>query len=100
MTEQTPPPGPHEPDEPTESWTPLPDETSTADDEPTHTGVPGVDAVLAEIDDLDELPLDEHLGAFERAHDALRSALDAAPDTAPETAPDTGPGDPAADEPA
>jgi hypothetical protein len=52
--------------------------------------------VLAEIDDLDELPLDEHLGAFERAHDALRSALDAAPDSAP----DTGPGEPAADEPA
>jgi hypothetical protein len=35
-----------------------------------------VDAVLAEIDDLDELPLDQHLGAFERAHDSLRAALD------------------------
>jgi hypothetical protein len=98
MTEQTPPPGPPEPDEPTESQSPLHDETSTGHEDPTRTGVPAVDAVLAEIDDLDQLPLDEHLGAFERAHDALRSALDAAPDAAGEPAGRAA--DPAADEPA
>ncbi len=47
--------------------------------EPTHTGVPAVDDVLADVDRLDETPLEEHLPAFERAHEALRSALDADP---------------------
>jgi hypothetical protein len=47
--------------------------------EPTRTGVPAVDDVLSEVDQLDERPLDEHLAAFERAHDSLRSALDAEP---------------------
>jgi hypothetical protein len=47
--------------------------------EPTHTGVPAVDEVLAGVDRLDGAPLDEHLAAFERAHDALRSALDTDP---------------------
>lgn len=46
------------------------------------TGVPAVDQVLVDVDRLDDLPLDEHLGAFERAHDSLRSALDAQPDEA------------------
>ena len=31
-----------------------------------------MDDVLAEVDRLDDVPLDEHLAAFERAHDALR----------------------------
>jgi hypothetical protein len=99
MTEQTPPPGPLEPDEPTESGGPFDDETSTGDQAPTRTGIPRVDAVLAEIEDLEGLPLDEHLGAFERAYDALRSALDAAPDPASVEPTDHG-ADPAADEPA
>jgi hypothetical protein len=47
--------------------------------EPTHTGVPAVDEVLADVDRLDGTPLEEHLPAFEKAHDALRSALDADP---------------------
>ena len=47
--------------------------------EPTHTGVPAVDEVLADVDRLDDTPLDEHLAAFERAHTSLRSALDADP---------------------
>jgi hypothetical protein len=72
MTEQTPTPGPDE---------------LAAEDAPMRTGVPSVDGVLSEIDELDELPLDQHLAAFERAHDTLRSALDA-------------PTEPAADEPA
>jgi hypothetical protein len=47
--------------------------------EPVRTGVPSVDRVLDDVDRLDELPLDEHLSAFERAHDALRSELDSEP---------------------
>jgi hypothetical protein len=47
--------------------------------EPTHTGVPAVDEVVADVDRLDGAPLEEHLPAFERAHEALRSALDADP---------------------
>jgi hypothetical protein len=47
---------------------------------PSTTGVPAVDQVLADVDRLDDLPLNEHLGAFERAHDSLRAALDALPD--------------------
>jgi hypothetical protein len=74
MTEQSPQPGP---DEALEAQDPSPsDDVPALGGEPTQTGVPRVDEVLAEIDDLDELPLDEHLGAFERAHDSLRSALD------------------------
>jgi hypothetical protein len=76
MTEQTPTPGPDEigSDE-------------VGEDPPMRTGVPTVDGVLSEIDELDELPLDQHLATYERAHDALRTALDA-------------PTGPAADEPA
>jgi hypothetical protein len=44
---------------------------------PTTTGVAAVDQVLADVDRLDGLPLEEHLGAFERAHESLRAALDA-----------------------
>jgi hypothetical protein len=47
------------------------------------TGLASVDRVLDELDGLDELPLDEHVGAFERAHESLRSALDAPADPAP-----------------
>ncbi len=47
--------------------------------EPLRTGVPAVDEVLAEVDGLDRAPLDEHLPAFERAHESLRAALDADP---------------------
>lgn len=65
MTEQVPPTGIDEPRA------------------PTTTGVPEVDRVLADVDRLDDLPLEEHLGAFERAHDALRSALDARSDEHP-----------------
>jgi hypothetical protein len=47
--------------------------------EATRTGVPAVDRVLADVERLDQAPLEEHLAAFERAHDDLRSALDADP---------------------
>jgi hypothetical protein len=99
MTEQTPQPGPPEPDEPMDSQDPFSDAALIGDEDPPLTGVPQVDAVLDDIGDLDELPLDQHLGAFERAHDALRSALDATPHPAPGD-PRSRRDDPAADEPA
>jgi hypothetical protein len=71
----------------TEQMQPGPDEpedTQPENDSPARTGVPSVDAVLSEIDDLDELPVDQHLATFERAHDTLRSALDATTDPAPD----------------
>ena len=73
MSEQAPPMASEEPDA---------DQSTTGADVggPSTTGVPAVDQVLADVDRLDDLPLDEHLGAFERAHDSLRSALDAQPD--------------------
>lgn len=51
----------------------------SATGEPTWTGVPAVDQVLRDVDDLGGVPLEEHLGRFERAHETLRSALDAEP---------------------
>jgi hypothetical protein len=71
MTDQVP-----EPDQAPEH-DPTVDETGIV--EAAGTGVPAVDGVLADLDTLDERPLDEHLAAFERAHDTLRSALDAGP---------------------
>lgn len=51
---------------------------------PVATGVESVDRVLDELDGLDERPLEEHVGAFERTHEQLRSALDASPDPTPD----------------
>ena len=73
MTEQVPPPGIAELDA---------EASSTRDADlsgPTTTGVAEVDRVLADVDRLDDQPLEEHLGAFERAHESLRAALDASP---------------------
>ncbi len=76
MTEYPPSPAPEDLDEGVRDE----DENSTPEPaEPTNTGVPAVDDVLADVDRLDEAPLEEHLPAFEKAHEALRSALDADP---------------------
>jgi hypothetical protein len=56
-------------------------------DEPTEqvrTGVPRVDAVIEAVEQLEERPIEEHVGAFEAAHDELRRALDA-PEPDPES---------------
>jgi hypothetical protein len=81
MIEQVPPQAPEDVDEDLD-----PDHEDvgqhvvpSASGEPTRTGVPAVDDVLADVDRLDGVPLDEHLAAFERAHESLRSALDADP---------------------
>ncbi|SFC99747.1 hypothetical protein SAMN04487968_11931 [Nocardioides terrae] len=44
--------------------------------ESARTGVPAVDAVLAEVDGAVDLPADDQVAVFERAHDRLRRALD------------------------
>ena len=50
------------------------------DDELT-TGDPRVDEVLASMEALHELPVGEHAGVFESAHERLRAALE--PDRQP-----------------
>jgi hypothetical protein len=82
MTEQPPTSEPEESVDPSATAEPLEEPTEPLDPaigDPTSTGVPAVDEVLRDVDDLDGLPLEEHLGRFERAHETLRSALDADP---------------------
>lgn len=74
MTEQVPPQGP----EPTD--VDARDVAEADGAEPTRTGVPRVDAVLADVERLDDVPLDQHAVRFERANESLRAALDEAPD--------------------
>ena len=67
---------------------PAPDaeaaEEALADDgsatEPASTGHPAVDEVLRSLDGLDGRPVDEHVAAFEEAHERLRRALSNAGD--------------------
>jgi hypothetical protein len=96
MTEQVPPMGLDAPDT---NDSEQDDETAAADlGGPTTTGVAAVDAVLSDVARLDELPVEEHLATFERAHDSLRSALDAPGDEGgsdPDGPDDHQPGDPA-----
>jgi len=70
MTEQEPP---------TSLESPQTMGRASAAEQRPETGVPSVDAVLAEVDRIDALPLEEHLAAFEQAHASLRAALDAHP---------------------
>jgi len=45
-------------------------------EEPVRTGNEAVDRVLESLDALDDVPVDEHVAVFERAHEQLRAALD------------------------
>lgn len=60
---------------------------------PVRTGVPRVDEVLAAVEELEERPIEEHVGVFETAHTQLRRALDADPAT--DVPPGSSPTDPA-----
>lgn len=79
MTDHAPEPLPEETTdlESEDSSSPADGSFEAADAVVHRTGVPAVDEVLAEVDGLDDRPLDEHLATFERAHETLRSALDA-----------------------
>ncbi|NYG57478.1 hypothetical protein BJ980_000401 [Nocardioides daedukensis] len=64
-----------------EATTPLETESTQ---EPTmvrpasvpETGNTVVDGVLARLEGLDQMPIDEHVAVFEHAHEQLRGALD------------------------
>jgi hypothetical protein len=43
------------------------------------TGLDSVDTVIRSVQALDDRPVAEHVGVFERAHEQLRRALDDAP---------------------
>jgi hypothetical protein len=54
-------------------------EPQAAPQEPerVRTGVGTVDEVIAAVEELEERPVEEHVGVFEAAQDRLRRALDA-----------------------
>jgi hypothetical protein len=54
-----------------------PTEASEPTPEPVRTDVPAVDEVIRAIEELEERPVEEHVGVFETAHEELRRALDA-----------------------
>jgi len=57
---------------------------AAADAEPTavRTGDGAVDEVIAAVEQLEQRPLEEHVGVFEAAHEQLRRALDTPADDA------------------
>jgi len=55
-----------------------PEEVASAPEQ-VRTGVESVDAVIAAVEELEERPIEEHVGVFETAHEQLRRALDAQP---------------------
>ena len=57
------------------------------DREQVRTGVDSVDAVIAAVEELEERPIEEHVGVFETAHEQLRRALDAEQPQAPGAGP-------------
>ncbi|MFC4785215.1 hypothetical protein ACT8ZV_12100 [Nocardioides sp. MAHUQ-72] len=58
---------------------PAEPEPDSARPEQVRTGVDSVDAVIAAVEELEERPIEEHVGVFETAHEQLRKALDAQP---------------------
>jgi hypothetical protein len=69
MTEDPEFPGPAE--------DPAEPETVPSEPERVRTGVAGVDEVIVAVEELEERPVEEHVGVFEAAQDRLRRALDA-----------------------
>ncbi|GAA4718542.1 hypothetical protein [Nocardioides conyzicola] len=51
-------------------------ETDLPEPERVRTGVDSVDDVIRAVEELEERPLEEHVGVFEAAHTELRRALD------------------------
>lgn len=52
---------------------------------PVRTGVGRVDDVIEAVEQLEERPIEEHVGVFETAHEELRRALDAPSDSDSDT---------------
>ena len=59
-----------------------PDVTVPEAPEQVRTGVAGVDEVIAAVEELEDRPVEEHVGVFETAHHELRRALDTPSDPA------------------
>ena len=55
---------------------PDPDVAAPPVPERVRTGVSSVDEVIAAVEELEDRPLEEHVGVFETAHHELRRALD------------------------
>jgi hypothetical protein len=73
MTEEPEFPGPAE--------DPAEPETVPPEPERVRTGVDRVDEVIIAVEELEERPIEEHVGVFETAHEQLRRALDASDET-------------------
>jgi hypothetical protein len=80
MSDYAPEPSPDETDAAVEDVPEAAQEYAQEFAEPVRTGVEEVDGVLDSVDDLEGLPVEEHVAVFENAHDRLRGALDARPD--------------------
>lgn len=72
MTEEPEFPGPAE--------DPAEPETVQPEPERVRTGVAEVDEVIVAVEELEERPIEEHVGVFEVAQERLRRALDPADD--------------------
>jgi hypothetical protein len=62
-------------------WAGGPATSEVSDPSPTvaeSTGDAAVDAVVASLRGLDDLPVAEHVAVFERAHESLRQVLNGA----------------------
>lgn len=68
------------PEHPTPAEDPGAPETVPPEPERVRTGLGNVDEVITAVEELEERPLEEHVGVFETAHDRLRRALDATDD--------------------
>lgn len=69
---------------PDEVGTESPDVAGEGDQPPVDlTGHEAVDEVLASLDTLRDLPIEEHVQVFDAAHEGLRRALSAAGETRP-----------------
>jgi hypothetical protein len=65
------------PDEPAgELADELAEDAGERPEAPARTGNDAVDGVLESLEGLDDVPVDEHVAVFERAHEQLRGALD------------------------
>lgn len=76
---QEPAPGAHEALEADAAHDDVDVAESVPDEERVRTGEERVDSVVAAIEQLRGRPVEEHVAAFEQAHDELRRALDDVP---------------------
>ncbi|MFL6154862.1 MAG: hypothetical protein ACJ72D_02140 [Marmoricola sp.] len=59
----------------------TPEELAARAPGPVDTGHPVVNGVIASLETLDQVPVDEHVAVFEQAHEELRRTLSGAADT-------------------